>query len=294
MPELPEVETIVRSLRNLIDPSNEDVESLTTRPGILGRAVASVSVLWERSLAQPTVQEFENILPGQKVQSVGRRGKYLVIQFEHQVMLIHLRMSGDIRVEKTLASAPKKHDRMILRFIDGWQMVFNDPRKFGRIWLVNQIEEITSTLGVEPLSDELTGEGLVQKLHATSRRIKPLLLDQSVVAGLGNIYTDEALFLASIHPLTPAREITALQAESLLRSIRYVLEEGIRRNGASIDWVYRGGDFQNHFNVYQRTGEPCKVCGTKIERIVVGQRGTHYCPHCQPYPVTPASDQNIE
>ena len=294
MPELPEVETIVRSLRNLVDHSYSDVESLTTRPGILGQVVASVLVLWERSLAQPTVQEFEKILPGQKVQSVARRGKYLVIQFEHQVMLIHLRMSGDIRVEKTSINAPQKHDRLVLRFTDGWQMVFNDPRKFGRIWLVDQIEEITSNLGMEPLSDELTGESLIQKLHATSRRIKPLLLDQSIVAGLGNIYTDEALFLASIHPITPAREITALQAESLLRSIRNVLEEGIRRNGASIDWVYRGGDFQNHFNVYQRTGEPCKVCGTKIERIVVAQRGTHYCPHCQPYSMTSTGDLNIK
>jgi formamidopyrimidine-DNA glycosylase len=294
MPELPEVETIVRSLRNIVNPSNEDFDSLATRPGILARVVASVSILWERSLAHPTVQEFKNTLPGQKVQSVGRRGKYLVIQFEHQVMLIHLRMSGDIRVEKTSINAPQKHDRMVLRFTDGWQMVFNDPRKFGRIWLVDQIEEITSNLGVEPLSDELTGEGFIQKLHATSRRIKQLLLDQSIVAGLGNIYTDEALFLASIHPLTSAREITALQAESLLRSIHYVLEEGIRRNGASIDWVYRGGDFQNHFNVYQRTGEPCKVCGTKIERIVVGQRGTHYCPRCQPYSVTYAGDPIIK
>jgi len=294
MPELPEVETIARSLRNLIDPSNEDFESKTNRPGILGRVVDSVLILWQKSLAQPAVQDFENILPGQIVQSVSRRGKYLVIQFDRQVMLIHLRMSGDIRVVKTSASTPQKHDRMVLKFTDGWQMVFNDPRKFGRIWLVDQIEEITSKLGVEPLSDELTGEGLIKKLHATSRRIKPLLLDQSVVAGLGNIYTDEALFLASIHPLTPAREITALQAESLLRSIRYVLEEGIRRNGASIDWVYRGGDFQNHFNVYQRTGEPCKVCGTKIERIVVGQRGTHYCPHCQPYSMTSAGDRSIK
>lgn len=286
MPELPEVETIARSLQNNADRSNEN-DALSTRPGILGRVVSSVSILWERSLAQPSVSEFESILPGKKIQTVGRRGKYLVIQFDNKMMLIHLRMSGDIRVEKTSNSILQKHDRMVMKFLDGWQLVFTDPRKFGRIWLVDQIDEITSRLGMEPLSEELTGDLLIQKLHSTTRRIKPLLLDQSVVAGLGNIYTDEALFLASIHPLTPAREISPLQVESLLRSIRFVLAEGIRRNGASIDWVYRGGDFQNHFNVYQRTGEPCRVCGARIERIVVGQRGTHYCPHCQSIPVSP-------
>ena len=174
MPELPEVETIVRSLRNLVDPLNEDLESLTSRPGIIGRVIASVSILWAKSLAQPTLEEFEKLLPGQKVQSVSRRGKYIVIQFERQVMLIHLRMSGDIRVEKSATSVVQKHDRMVMRFADGWQLVFNDPRKFGRIWLVDEIEEITSALGVEPLSEEWTGDVLFQKLHSTSRRIKPL------------------------------------------------------------------------------------------------------------------------
>ena len=210
-------------------------------------------------------------------------------------MLIHLRMSGDIRVEKTSTNAPQKHDRMVLRFTDGWQMVFNDPRKFGRIWLVDQIEEITSNLGVEPLSDELTGEGLYSKTacHLAGGSNRCCLIKASW-RGWGISTRMKPCSWRRFTHLTPAREITALQAESLLRSIRFVLEEGIRRNGASIDWVYRGGDFQNHFNVYQRTGEPCKVCGTKIERIVVGQRGTHYCPHCQPYSMTSAGDQNIK
>ncbi len=114
------------------------------------------------------------------------------------------------------------------------------------------------------------------------RQFKPLLLDQTFLAGLGNIYTDEALFLARLHPLKPSNSLTFEQSARLLASIREVLQEGIRHNGASIDWVYRGGDFQNHFRTYQRTGEPCPVCGAPIERILVGQRSSHFCPVCQP------------
>jgi formamidopyrimidine-DNA glycosylase len=114
--------------------------------------------------------------------------------------------------------------------------------------------------------------------------LKPLLLDQKFLAGLGNIYTDEALHLARLHPLLISDRIDEVQASVLLDSIRQVLDEGIQRNGASIDWVYRGGDFQNYFRVYQRTGEPCKQCGTLIERIKLGQRSTHFCPYCQQFP----------
>ena len=282
MPELPEVETIARSLRNPAELPFENSSSIQTRPGIVGRVVSSVELLWNRSLVTPTLAELDSILRGKAVISVGRRGKYLVIQFNDYWMFIHLRMSGDIRVEPFRVDGAEKHDRLVIRFTDGVQFVFNDPRKFGRVWLVQDPAQVTGSLGDEPFSDLLTGESFHLMLHSSSRRIKPFLLDQKRIAGLGNIYTDEALFLAGLHPLTPGSAITALQAESLLRSIRYVLEEGIRRNGASIDWVYRGGDFQNYFRVYQRTGEACSVCGTRIERIVVGQRGTHYCPHCQP------------
>lgn len=283
MPELPEVETIVRSLRNSADLIYTKENSMATRPGIIGRVVNSVKVHWPRSLVTPSLTELEEVLPGQTVQSVDRRGKYILVGFSAGNMLIHLRMSGDIRVEHTDLEHPEKHDRMEIHFTDGWQMVFNDPRKFGRVWFVPEINEVTGSLGEDPFSELLTAEILHRKLQSTARRIKPLLLDQTIIAGLGNIYTDEALFLAGINPLTHARDISELQTESLLRSIRLVLEEGIRRNGASIDWVYRGGDFQNYFKVYQRTGEPCLICGTKIERTVVGQRGTHFCPNCQPY-----------
>jgi formamidopyrimidine-DNA glycosylase len=160
-------------------------------------------------------------------------------------------------------------------------LVFNDTRKFGRVWLTDRLEDITSGLGPEPLSRGFTPRRLYDDLHAHRRRLKPLLLDQTFLAGLGNIYTDEALHLAKLHPLAFSNAVTASEAERLHAAIRLILREGIRRNGASIDWVYRGGDFQNHFRVYDRRGQPCIVCGTTIKRLVVGQRGTHICPKCQ-------------
>jgi formamidopyrimidine-DNA glycosylase len=174
------------------------------------------------------------------------------------------------------------HHRLILTLEGGQRLAFNDPRKFGRVWLMVDPGSVLGGLGPEPLSDVFTPGELYHRLQTSRRQIKPLLLDQSVLAGLGNIYTDEALHLAKLHPLTPANAITPLQAEGLWCSIRTVLEEGIRRHGASIDWVYRGGDFQNYFRVYHRVGEPCPECGAPIQRMIVGQRGAHFCPTCQP------------
>jgi formamidopyrimidine-DNA glycosylase len=160
-------------------------------------------------------------------------------------------------------------------------LVFNDTRKFGRVWLVRDPDEVLSGLGPEPLGDEFTAQTLYAGLQSRRRQLKPLLLDQSFLAGMGNIYTDEALHMARLHPLAPSDSVDLEQARALWGAIRSVLQEGIRRNGASIDWVYRGGEFQNYFRVYDREGQPCPVCGTAIERLVVGQRGTHVCPHCQ-------------
>jgi formamidopyrimidine-DNA glycosylase len=140
---------------------------------------------------------------------------------------------------------------------------------------------VLGRLGPEPLSKEFTSKWLYNALHKKHRQLKPLLLDQTFLAGLGNIYTDEALHIAKLHPLAASDSITAKQAEALQKAVRQVLKEGIRRNGASIDWVYRGGEFQNHFRVYDREGKPCPTCGAKIQRMTVGQRGTHYCPKCQ-------------
>jgi formamidopyrimidine-DNA glycosylase len=136
-------------------------------------------------------------------------------------------------------------------------------------------------LGPEPLEKEFTSEWLYNSLHARKRQLKPLLLDQTFIAGLGNIYTDESLNMAKLHPLALANTVKPAQAEGLHKAIRAVLKEGIRRNGASIDWVYRGGEYQNHFRVYDQEGKPCPACGTTIRKLIVGQRGTHICPKCQ-------------
>lgn len=296
MPELPEVETIARSLRS----------GGRCGPSILGHTVTGGQVLWPRTLAAlegapqgaPTSAAFAARVAGQAVCAVGRRAKYLVLTLSQDSLLIHLRMSGDLRVEPARDAAGnalplQPHDRLVLDLGGGGptasggasevagRLAFNDARKFGRVWLLADPQAVLGALGPEPFDPALTAEVFTDRLHRANRQIKPLLLDQTFLAGLGNIYTDEALFLAGIHPLRLSRSILPEQAARLLESIRTVLTEGIRRNGASIDWVYRGGDFQNHFQVYQRTGEACPRCGGPVVRITVGQRGTHFCPTCQ-------------
>jgi len=281
MPELPEVETIARSLRNGAGSVFSTNQGLADRPGILERTIYEARVAWGRSIATPDVLTFRWKIAGQSITGVARRGKFLVLRLDRDWLLVHLRMSGDIRVEPINADLDQPHDRVILNFEDGARLVFNDTRKFGRIWLVNDPQSILNPLGPEPLSDELTVELFYSMLQQRQVGIKTLLMDQHFLAGLGNIYTDEALHLAGIHPLQKANSLDMEKTQRLLPAIRHVLREGIERNGASIDWVYRGGEFQNYFRVYQRTGEACLTCGTPIERIVVGQRGTHYCPKCQ-------------
>lgn len=271
MPELPEVETIRRALR---DGGRDG-------PPLVGRRIQAAHLLWERTLATPSPAAFQPRIVGQIIRGVGRRGKFILLELSRDVLLIHLRMSGDLLVEPCDAPlAP--HHRLALDLDGGFRLAFNDPRKFGRAWLVSDPVEILGGLGPEPLSLELTAQAFYESLHLHRRQLKPLLLDQSFLAGLGNIYADEALHLARLHPLTSASQLDQAQADRLLVSIRQVLEDGIQRQGASIDWVYRGGDFQNYFHVYQRTGEACANCGTPIQRIIVGQRGTHFCPACQP------------
>lgn len=264
MPELPEVETITRNLK----------------PELIGETILGADVRWTRTIALPSVRQFKKQIRGQVIHNVSRRAKFLSLQLSSMDLLIHLRMSGDLRITRGSAK-PEKHDRLILSLSGKKSLVFNDARKFGRVWLTADGGHVTGALGPEPLSRAFTARQLFERLHAHRRRLKPLLLDQRFLAGLGNIYTDEALHMARLHPLTPADSITARQAARLHSAIQTTLKEGIRRNGASIDWVYRGGDFQNHFRVYDREGKPCPVCRTPIQRVVVGQRGTHLCPKCQ-------------
>ncbi len=266
MPELPEVETIARNLR----------------PVLTGKTIRSADLRWERTLAIPEPAEFIQRVRGQRIETTSRRGKFLILELSSDTLLIHLRMSGDLSTHNG-SYQPQKHDHLLLSLSDATTLVFTDPRKFGRVWLISATEQILAGLGPEPFDPAFTASSLYEQLRGRSRQLKPLLLDQTFIAGLGNIYTDEALNLAGLHPLTRSDQITAAQAEKLWNAIRQVLETGIANNGASIDWVYRGGEFQNHFRVYGRAGEPCPACNTPVERIVVGQRGTHLCPTCQPH-----------
>lgn len=195
-------------------------------------------------------------------------------------MLMHLRMSGDILVEP-LTAPIAKHHRLTLELEGDIRLAFNDTRKFGRVWLTSNPESILGSLGPEPLDESFTPLDFHQRLQKHHRQIKPLLLDQHFIAGLGNIYTDETLNLAKLHPQTRSDNVTFEQSRVLLASIRQVLYEAISRNGTSIDWVYKGGDYQRYLRVYQRDGEPCPSCGSIIQRMVVGQRGTYFCLSCQ-------------
>lgn len=264
MPELPEVETIARKLK----------------PDLIGAHIISADLRWPRTLALPSPKKFKEQIKGQEITDVDRRAKYLILHLSDFQLLIHLRMSGDLLI-KNSTIRPEKHDRLILKLSSDRSLVFNDTRKFGRVWLTAKPEEVLGRLGPEPLSIDFTAQWLHTALHHKHRQLKPLLLDQTFLAGLGNIYTDEALHIAKLHPLAASSSITAKQAEMLHEAIHHVLNEGIRRNGASFDWVYRGGEFQNYFRVYGRENEQCPVCHTKIQRITVGQRSTHYCPKCQ-------------
>ena len=284
MPELPEVETIARTLR----------EGGQGRAPVVGRVITGAALLWERTLAEPSPDVFFARLPGQQILSVGRRGKFLIFQLSADALLVHLRMSGDIRTEPIFDEAGQPvllqpHDRLALELAATpdelpLRLAFNDTRKFGRAWLVPDAQMVTGGLGPEPFDHGFSAYAFYTRLQSVRRQIKPLLLDQTFIAGLGNIYTDEALHIAGIHPLRPSDSLSPEDAGRLWTAIRGVLAEGIRRNGASIDWVYRGGDFQNAFQVYQRAGQPCPICGAPIERIAVGQRGTHFCPSCQKSP----------
>jgi len=271
MPELPEVETVVRELRE---------GSAARGPSVVGKTITRVTVRWPRHIAFPSARALQRQLPGQRVQAVRRRGKYLLFDLTAGVLLIHLKMSGDLAVVNGRAQ-PDKHAHTIFHFSDGTALRFSDTRKFGKVFFVPQAEDVTGRLGPEPLERGFTAARLGSMLAARRRLLKPLLLDQTFIAGLGNIYTDEALHLAGLHPLRRSDSLTAAEVRALWAAIRRALRSGIRHNGASIDWVYRGGGMQHHFRVYDRAGEPCLRCGTPVRRIVVGQRGTHFCPSCQ-------------
>ena len=270
MPEIPFVETIRQKLRSGSDAV----------PSMVGQRIEGVSLRWPRHIKQPSVTTFRKRIRGRLVQDVDRRGKFLLIPLDEQTLAIHLMMSGDLRMADS--DTPRgKFDHTIFKFESGWQLRFSDSRKFGRVFLMKDSDDLVGRLGPEPLADSFDPKSLAQILSAHRRALKPLLLDQSMIAGLGNIYTDEALHRAKLHPLRRSDSLDSEEVGALWKGIRGALQSGLHHNGASIDWVYRGGEFQNYFRAYGRGGEPCPRCGTEIVRTVVGQRGTHFCPSCQ-------------
>ncbi|MFH1464420.1 MAG: bifunctional DNA-formamidopyrimidine glycosylase/DNA-(apurinic or apyrimidinic site) lyase [Pseudomonadota bacterium] len=269
MPELPEVETIARRLR----------------PDLLGRRILHLEARWPRSLT-PSPEAVRGC-EGRAVIEVGRRGKLLLLGLEGGAWLgVHLRMSG--RMEWAAPGQPEpRHARTLWHLDDGRALVMDDARKFGRVTFTYDMKDIIDNLGPEPLSADLSPARFAVMLANRRRALKPLLLDQAFLAGLGNIYTDEALFRARLHPLTPASSLSPAQAAALLGAVRAVLAEAIAQCGTSLDWIYPEGHMQDYLRVYGRAGQPCPACGAPIVRGVVGQRGTWTCPRCQPAPSAP-------
>ncbi len=264
MPELPEVETVVRCVR----------------PSLLGRRIARFRSLWPRNVS-PGAAIVARRLRDRTITDVSRRAKYIVMSLDDGAnLLVHLRMSG--RLAWADETDRPEHVRAWWGLDDGRRLLFRDARKFGRILHTDDLGAATAHLGVEPLAQEFSAACLARLLDGRARQLKPLLLDQSLVAGIGNIYADEALFAAGLHPLDPAGRLDRSEVLRLRRAIRAVLRRGIRCNGASIDWVYPGGTMQEVFRVYGRTDAPCRRCGTPIAAMRVAQRSTHFCPACQP------------
>jgi formamidopyrimidine-DNA glycosylase len=271
MPELPEVETVAHDLRGQL----------------VGRRFVSATVLWPRTLAMPPLEEVEARLQGREVIAVGRRGKYLLMHLDDgQTLVAHLRMTG--RLSIVAADSPlleDKHTRAWFGLAGGDALVFNDSRKFGRIWLAERLEDVVGKLGPEPLAWDLTPEDFAARIRRRKVAVKALLLDQTVVAGVGNIYADESLYRAGIHPLRKASTLTDAEAGRLYDALREVLNEAIQKRGTLLR-DYRtpygeDGYFQNDLRVYGKVGMPCPRCGEPIERIRVTQRSTHFCPKCQ-------------
>ena len=236
MPELPEVETIVRRLR----------EGTKELPPLPGQTIESVEISWDRIIHTPKPEVFVREMQGKVVLAAERRGKYLHFPLSQGHLIGHLRMSGDMHVEPRVNETgyplpADKFSQVQFNLSSPWRLVFKSIRKFGRLWLVANPESVLGSLGPEPLGADLNPNILYHMLQKHHRQIKPLLLDQTFIAGLGNIYTDESLFRAKIHPLRRSDTLSKAEAKDLYRAIRDVLELGIETFGASLDWVYRGG-----------------------------------------------------
>lgn len=274
MPELPEVETIRRTLKELV----------------LKKEIKSVSVYWPKIIKKPhEVEQFKDALKGQTILDIKRRGKFLLFITEIYVLVSHLRMEGRYSVISSQEEVDK-HTHIIFHFTDDTDLRYRDVRKFGTMHLFAKGEEFDNppllSLGPEPFEENFSVKQFYDSLMKTRRYIKSALLDQTIVVGLGNIYVDEALFKAGIHPQRIAQTLSYQEVENLHGCIVETLSEAVKKGGSTVRTYVNSqgqmGMFQLEHNVYGRRGEACKICGTSLERIIVGGRGTVFCPVCQP------------
>ncbi|MEI8334304.1 MAG: bifunctional DNA-formamidopyrimidine glycosylase/DNA-(apurinic or apyrimidinic site) lyase [Chloroflexota bacterium] len=282
MPELPEVETVARDLRALV----------------VGATIVGASCDWPSTIATHDPDAFAAAVSGRVVEAVGRRGKRVVVELSgDRALTIHLKMTGQLFVV-TPETPTDRHVHLVLDLDDGREVRFRDIRKFGRVGLYTRTEvgdletdeggvSPLAGLGPEPLDPSFTLAEFRSRIRARRGRLKSLLTDQAFLAGVGNIYADEALWRARLHPLRTAATLRPDDEHRLHRELRTVLAEAVERRGSSIDdYTAPGGDgsMQERLDVYQREGEPCRRCGRPIRRIVLGQRATHFCSHCQRLP----------
>ncbi|REK69416.1 DNA-formamidopyrimidine glycosylase [Paenibacillus paeoniae] len=274
MPELPEVETVRRTLMELV----------------AGKRIHSVTVKLPRIIQRPAEpQQFADALVGHTIQTVERRGKFLRIVLDGLVLVSHLRMEGRYGVYPS-DEPVELHTHVIFHFDDGTDLRYKDVRQFGTMHIFNTGEELElpplNKLGIEPLNDEFTVNVLRMKLEKRTTKIKPLLLNQELIVGLGNIYVDESLFLARIHPERSPGSLSQAEWKRLHEAIRSTLTRAVEAGGSSIKSYVNGqgemGMFQHQFLVYGRKNEPCTSCGKPLHKFVVGGRGTHICTKCQP------------
>ena len=269
MPELPEVETTRRGIE----------------PYLTGHRITAMTVR-EPRLRWPVAASIPDIVRDQRIRTVGRRAKYLLIRLERGTLIIHLGMSGHLRVVRE-AQPPKTHDHIDLVLDDGHRLRFNDPRRFGSVHYSEAPEEhpLLRRLGPEPLGDGFDGDWLAAKFHGRRAPVKAALMNAGVVVGVGNIYASEALFRAGIHPLRRAGRIAPRRLEGLAAAVKGVLREAIEAGGTTLRDFYGGdgqpGYFRSRLDVYGRGGQPCTRCGTPITQRVIAQRSSFYCKRCQ-------------
>jgi len=274
MPELPEVETVVQYLR----------------PRLEGRTIAGFRAPWPKVTAPASPETFARRVKGRTIQAVRRRGKYILFDLDQGHIHLHLRMTGRLVVLPPGEGDAQPHvtaefDLSGLPGLDGGWLVFRDMRKFGRMGYLDDLSPLEARLGPEPLSPEFTPRLFHRLLGDRRRQIKPLLLDQAFLAGLGNIYVDEALFIARIHPQTSAHRLAFARVKALHRAIQDILQASIEQGGTTIiNFAYGAnerGRFREMLRVFRREGESCPICGTPVVKIRVAQRGTYLCPVCQ-------------